>query len=316
MSGSGVVRTARQVPWPAADTMKKPDVISMIDWRASPPKWLLALRARDWNAAASAARCSTSACSMPREAPRGRPSWERNTARVMCGTRSTRSSSSQSSWFTGYRWSASIGLPLRVPLGLDAGLLPAPLHGGQRVAHIGQRRRGDRGNGPRSRRSGRRRGHAQLRREAGLADAARQFLEVVRLVGGLAGGDRLAGVTAVAVCPVPGGTTRERAVLPGAPDRGEDVEGGYRRRGRRADRDIGHYRDLFRAVPPAPGPGFRRGRRGIGRARQAGIAAGGRRVPQRAGDTDRRPCWLLVRPVTAGIRREVTGDGRPGSREP
>jgi hypothetical protein len=61
MSASLVVRTARHVPWPAADTMKKPDVISMIDCRASPPKVWLALRASDWNAAASAARCSTSA---------------------------------------------------------------------------------------------------------------------------------------------------------------------------------------------------------------------------------------------------------------
>jgi hypothetical protein len=39
MSASDVVRTARQVPWPAAHTMKKPDVISMIDWRAWPPNW-------------------------------------------------------------------------------------------------------------------------------------------------------------------------------------------------------------------------------------------------------------------------------------
>src|ERR1700722_18869632 len=45
MSASTVVSTARQVPWPAADTMKNPDVISMIDWRASPPKGLPAPRA-------------------------------------------------------------------------------------------------------------------------------------------------------------------------------------------------------------------------------------------------------------------------------
>jgi hypothetical protein len=38
MSASTVVSTARQVPCPAADTMKNPDVISMMDWRASPPK--------------------------------------------------------------------------------------------------------------------------------------------------------------------------------------------------------------------------------------------------------------------------------------
>src|ERR1700733_14426364 len=31
MSASLVVRTARQAPWPAADTMKNPDVISIID---------------------------------------------------------------------------------------------------------------------------------------------------------------------------------------------------------------------------------------------------------------------------------------------
>jgi hypothetical protein len=30
MSASGPVSTARQVPWPAADTKKKPDDISMI----------------------------------------------------------------------------------------------------------------------------------------------------------------------------------------------------------------------------------------------------------------------------------------------
>jgi hypothetical protein len=97
MSASTVVSTARQVPCPAADTMKNPDVISMIDWRASPPKCLLAPRASELNPAASAARCSVSACSSPREAPRASPSWERNTARVICGTRRTRSSRTQSS---------------------------------------------------------------------------------------------------------------------------------------------------------------------------------------------------------------------------
>ena len=108
MSASTVVSTARQVPWPAADTMKNPDVISMIDWRASPPKCRLAPRASELNPAASAARCSVSACSRPREAPRARPSWERKTARVMCGTRRTRSSRTQSSWLAGYRWLLSI----------------------------------------------------------------------------------------------------------------------------------------------------------------------------------------------------------------
>jgi hypothetical protein len=47
MSASVVVSTARHVPCPAAHTMKKPDDISMIDWRASPPNWWLALRASD-----------------------------------------------------------------------------------------------------------------------------------------------------------------------------------------------------------------------------------------------------------------------------
>jgi hypothetical protein len=74
MSASVVVSTARQVPWPAADTMKKPDVISMIDWRASPPKCRLAPRASELKPAASAAKCSVSACARPREAPRARPS--------------------------------------------------------------------------------------------------------------------------------------------------------------------------------------------------------------------------------------------------
>jgi hypothetical protein len=37
MSASGPVSTARQVPWPAADTKKKADDISTIVWRPSPP---------------------------------------------------------------------------------------------------------------------------------------------------------------------------------------------------------------------------------------------------------------------------------------
>src|ERR1700685_3963176 len=74
MSASTVVSTARQVPWPAADTMKKPDVISMMDWRAWPRKGRRGRRATELNPAASAARCSMSDWGSPREAPRARPS--------------------------------------------------------------------------------------------------------------------------------------------------------------------------------------------------------------------------------------------------
>src|ERR1700678_3234025 len=166
MSASTVVSTARQVPWPAGDTMKKPDVISMMDWRASPPKCRLAPRASELNPAASAARCSVSAWSMPCEAPRARPSWERKTARVMCGTRRTRSSRTQSSWLAGYRWLLSIGAAVLIlPLRLRPALLPAALHGRQGAPHVRQRRGAGRGDTDRA--AGRRpAGRAKLRGEA------------------------------------------------------------------------------------------------------------------------------------------------------
>src|ERR1700722_13268792 len=183
MSASTVVSTARQVPWPAADTMKNPDVISMMDWRASPPKWRLAPRASELNPAARAARCSVSACSMPREAPRARPSWERKTARVMCGTRRTRSSRTQSSWLAWYRWLLSIGgAVLRLPLRLRPALLPAALHGRQGVPHVRQGRRAGRGDASRAA-GGRAAGRAKLRGQAGLADAARQAGQIATPVG-------------------------------------------------------------------------------------------------------------------------------------
>src|SRR5271156_5541558 len=115
---------------------------------------------------------------MPREAPRARPSWERKTARVMCGTRRTRSSRTQSSWLAGYRWLLSIGAAvLRLRLRLRPALLPAALHGRQGAPHVRQGRGAGRGDADRG--AGRRpAGRAKLRREAGLADAARQPGEV------------------------------------------------------------------------------------------------------------------------------------------
>src|ERR1700733_15108520 len=96
----------------------------------------------------------------------------------MCGTRRTRSSSTQSSWLAGYRWLLSIGAAVLIlPLGLRPALLPAALHGRQGVPHV--RQGGGAGRGDADRAAGRRPARrAKLRGEAGLADAARQAGQV------------------------------------------------------------------------------------------------------------------------------------------
>src|SRR5215469_8727446 len=283
------VRTARHVPCPAAVTNRKPEVISMIVCRTSPPpKWRPAPRASDWNPAAMAARCSASPRSSSREAPSASPSWDRNTARWMWSTLSTRSSRSQSSWLTGYRWLISITTALCVLLRFCPALLPAALHGGQGVSHVRQRSRGGLRN-PRGPGRVFRGGRAELRSEASLSHPAGQALVVSRAdavgvpllisrtaavvraaVGWLAGRRlvvrglvlrRLAEATAVG-----GGGTLVTLALIGPLVRGEDVEVLVRHRTWHVDRNAGDHRHLA-AVPAAPGTRVAFGRPWPGAAR-------------------------------------------------
>ena len=100
--GVGSLSTARQAPWPAAVTKRNADSISTTVWRTGPaPKCRLA----PWPGSGSRPPSPTGARRPPGPArwstPISSPSAESTTACCAAGTRSTRSSSSQSRLVTG-----------------------------------------------------------------------------------------------------------------------------------------------------------------------------------------------------------------------